>query len=204
MYRFYYFSQSCSVASHIALEEVGADYEAISVNLANGEQRQDDYLGVNVKGRVPALVTPRGTLTENPAILMYLSQTYPAANLAPLDDAFAMAQIHSFNAYLSSTVHVAHAHGVRGIRWADDEAAILEMKRKAPQTVGDCFELIENTMFKGPWVMGHTYTISDIYLFTIAQWLEADNVDPTRFPKILDQRTRMLEKNTVKRVLEAQ
>lgn len=204
MYKFYYFSNSCSVASHIALEHAGADYEAIRVDFANEEQRKDSYLAINAKGRVPALDTPRGTLTENPAILMFISQTFPDAGLAPLNDAYLMAQVHSFNAYLSSTVHVAHAHGVRGIRWADDAAAIREMKRKTPEVVGDCFELIETRMFKGPWVMGDQYSICDMYLFTIAQWLEADEVDATRFPQVLEHRTRMLENVVVKKVLAAQ
>lgn len=204
MYQFYYFSNSCSLASHIALEHAGADYEAIRVDFAKEEQRKDKYLGINAKGRVPALVTPRGILTENPAILMFVSQTFPDAGLAPLGDAFLMAQVHSFNAYLSSTVHVAHAHGVRGIRWADDQAAIDEMKVKAPEVVGDCFELIEKTLFKGPWVMGDQYSICDMYLFTLAQWLEADRVDPARFPKVLAHRSRMLEEPVVKRVLAAQ
>ncbi len=204
MYQFYYFSNSCSLASHIALEHAGADYEAIRIDFAKEEQRKDKYLGINAKGRVPALVTPRGILTENPAILMFVSETFPDAGLAPLGDAFLMAQVHSFNAYLSSTVHVAHAHGVRGIRWADDQAAIDEMKVKAPEVVGDCFELIEKTLFKGPWVMGDQYSICDMYLFTIAQWLEADRVDPARFPKVLAHRSRMLEEPVVKRVLAAQ
>ncbi len=204
MYKFYYFPNSCSVASHIALEQAGADYEPVRVGFETDEQRQDEYLAINPKGRVPALVTQRGILTENPAILMFISQTYPAAKLAPLDDAFAMSRIHSFNAYLSSTVHVAHAHGVRGYRWVDDEAAISEMKRKMPQVVGESFALIESEMFKGPWVMGEEYSIADIYLFTIAQWLEADRVDPTRFPKVLEHRNRMLEIPAVKKALALQ
>jgi glutathione S-transferase len=204
MYSFYYYSNSCSIASQVALEQSGADFEAIRVNFAADEQRQEKFLGINPKGRVPALVTPRGILTENPAILMYICQTYPAAKLAPLDDVFAMAEIHSFNAYLSSTVHVAHAHGVRGYRWADTEDAISEMKRKMPQVVAESFTLIEKTMFKGPWVMGERYSIADIYLFTIAQWLEADQVDPAQFPKVLDHRARMLEIPAVKKVLVSQ
>lgn len=204
MYKFYYFSNSCSLASHIALEHVGADYEAIRVDFANQAQRKEEYLGINAKGRVPALVTPRGILTENPAILMYICQSFPDAKLAPLDDAFEMAQVNSFNAYLSSTVHVAHAHGVRGIRWADDEVAISDMKRKAPEVVADCFELIENALFRGPWVLGDNYSICDMYLFTLAQWLEADKVDPARFPKVLEHRTRMRADPVAKKILQAQ
>ena len=75
------------------------------------------------------------------------------------------------------------------------------MKKKVPQNVGDCFGLIESEYFKGPWVMGADYSICDPYLFTIASWLEADSVDPKRFPKVLDHRNRMAERPAVKKVL---
>jgi glutathione S-transferase len=65
--------------------------------------------------------------------------------------------------------------------------------------VGECFELIEREMFEGPWVMGGTYTICDPYLFTLAQFLEGDGVDPKRFPKILEFRSRMSARQAVKR-----
>ena len=174
------------------------------VNLGENEQREDKYLSINPKGRVPVLATTDGILTENLAILVFISQTFPQAHLAPLDDPSAFAQLLSFCAYLSSTVHVAHAHGVRGYRWADDPAAVSEMKRKTPETMSECFEMIETNMFKGPWVMGEDYGIGDIYLFTIATWLEADGVDPARFPKVHEHRTRMLADPVVQKVIAAQ
>ncbi len=204
MYRFFYAPKSCSLASHIALEQAGAAYEAIKVNLGENEQREDEYLSINPKGRVPVLATTDGILTENLAILVFISQTFPQAHLAPLDDPSAFAQLLSFCAYLSSTVHVAHAHGVRGYRWADDPAAVSEMKRKTPETMSECFEMIETKLFKGPWVMGEDYGIGDIYLFTIATWLEADGVDPARFPKVHEHRTRMLADPVVQKVIAAQ
>jgi glutathione S-transferase len=204
MLKLFYSPNSCSLASHIALEQSGAEYEAIRLNFAESEQRQADYLAINPKGRVPALVTDKGVLTENPAILMYISLSYPGAHLVPENDVYTLARIQSFNAYLSSTVHVAHAHGHRGYRWADDEAAIAEMSRKMPQTMGECFELIETEMIKGPWVMGDEYSCADIYLFTIAQWLEADRVDIGRFPRVADHRTRMRDLPVVQKVLAEQ
>jgi glutathione S-transferase len=150
---------------------------------------------------VPALATDRGVISETPAILAFLAQSFPAAGLAPLDDPFEFARLQAFNSYLCSTVHVAHAHGRRGGRWSDDAAAIETMKAKVPQTMAACFELIETSMFAGPWVMGDAYTICDAYLYTIAGWLEADGVDPSRFPKVLDHRNRIAERPAVKAVL---
>lgn len=199
--KFYFAPHSCALASHIVLEEAGAAYEAVRVNFGANEQRGLAYLAINPKGRVPSLVTARGVLTETPAMLLYIAQTHAEAGLAPLDDAWALAQVQAFNSYLCSTVHVAHAHRMRGYRWADDPAAIEAMKKKVPQSVGECFELIEREMFRGPFVFGDTYTISDPYLFTIAQWWELDGVDPSRFPKLAAHRERMRERPAVKRAM---
>lgn len=201
MFKFFYAPNTCALASHIALEQSGAEYEAVRVDFATHGQRQPEYLKVNPKGRVPALVTSRGILTETPAILMFICQSFPHARLAPLEDVYALAQVQSFNSYLCSTVHVAHAHRMRGQRWADDPAAIAEMQRKAPQAVGECFDLIEREMLKEPWVMGETVTISDLYLFTLSRWLEADGVDLRRIPKIVDHRSRMSELAVVRKVI---
>ena len=73
-----------------------------------------------------------------------------------------------------------------------------------PQSVGECFDLIEREMFAGPWVMGESYTISDPYLYTVARWLEGDGVDPARFPKVRAHRERMAERPAVKAVLAQQ
>jgi glutathione S-transferase len=201
MLQLYFTPGTCALASRIALEEAGADYSLVRVRFTAGEQRRPEYLAINPKGRVPALVTDRGVLTETPAMLAFIAQSYPAARLAPLDDPFAFAEVQAFNSYLCSTVHVAHAHRMRGARWADDEATIEGMKRAVPRSVGAVFGLIETAMFKGPWVMGEAYTICDPYLFTLAQWLEADGVDPASLPRIADHSRRMRERPAVQRAL---
>jgi glutathione S-transferase len=203
MLKLFWAPGTCALASHIALEEAGAQVETVKLDFTKGDQRKPEYLKVNPKGRVPALVTDRGILTETPAILAWIAQTYPQAKLAPADP-FDFAAAQAFNSYLCSTVHVAHAHRMRGYRWVDDPAALEAMKRKVPQAVGDCFELIERELFRGPWVMGDAYSISDPYLFTLAQWLELDGVEPARFPKVADHRARMRDHAVVSRVLAAE
>lgn len=201
MLKFYYAPKTCALAVHLALEHIGEPYEAIALNFANQAQRSAEYLSINPKGRVPALATEQGILTETPALLMYLCQRYPDAKLAPLHDLFAVAKMQAFNSYLCSTVHVAHAHRVRGIRWADDPNAIEAMKKKVPQTMGDTMALIENGMLEGPWVMGEQYTVADMYLFTIAGWLEGDGVDLSKLPRVIAHRERVANDPKVQRVL---
>jgi len=201
MIKLFYAPHTCSLASHIALEEAGAAYTTVRVDFASNGQRQPEYLAINPKGRVPALATDSGILTETPAILAFIAQSFPNAGLAPFDDPFAFAQVQAFNSYLCSTVHVAHAHRMRGNRWADDPAAIAEMKRKVPQSVGAAYDLIEHDMLKGPWVMGETYSICDPYLFTMSEWLEGDGVDLSRLPEVIAHRNRMSERRAVRKAI---
>jgi glutathione S-transferase len=204
MLTLYYAPHTCSLASHIALEDAGAVYELRRISFKTTEQQSAEYLKVNPKARVPALVTPRGVLTETPAMLAFIAQSFPDAGLAPLDDPFAFAEIQAFNSYLCSTVHVAHAHRMRGYRWTDDPAAIVALQKKVPQSVTACFEMIEHNMLRGPWVMGDTYTIADPYLFTLAQWVESDGVDLTRIPRVIEHRARMAERANVKKAVAAE
>ena len=204
MLTFYYARDTCALASHIALEDAGAEYYLRRIRFDRQEQQDPDYLELNPKGRVPSLVTERGVLTETPAILAYIAQLYPAAGIAPLMDPFAFAQIQAFNSYLCSTLHVAHAHRMRGHRWADEPEAHAAMQRKVPEAVGDCYAYIENEVFAGPFVMGKSYTIADPYLFTLAQWMEGDGVDPADFPKVVAHREMMLQRKTVQDALSAE
>jgi len=203
MLKLYYTASTCSLATHIVLEEVGADYSTVRIDFTTAQQTSPEYLKINPKGRVPALVTDEGILTETPAMLVYVAQRFPQARLAPMEDPFFFAEIQSFNSYLCSSVHVAHAHRMRGHRWvdADDKAAIAAMQRKVPESVGAGFELIEREMLKGPWVMGDQYTVCDPYLFTLAQWLEKDGVDLVRIPRVVDHRRRMSERPAVKKAV---
>jgi glutathione S-transferase len=202
----YFTPNSCALASLIALEEAGAPHALELVDFRRDAQRSPEYLALNPKGRVPSLACDEGVLTETPAILAFIAQRFPAAALAPLAEPFAFARAQAFNSYLCSTVHVAHAHRMRGARWVDagDAAAISAMQRKVPQSVGDAFALIEHGMLAGPWVLGARYSICDAYLFTLAQWLEADGVELARLPRVLEHRRRVSERPAVQRALTAE
>jgi glutathione S-transferase len=201
MHTLYFTPHTCALASHIALLDAAVPYALKRIDFAKEEQRSQAYLAINPKARVPALVTPRGVLTETPAMLAYIAQLAPAARLAPLDDPFAFAQLQAFNSYLCSSLHIAHAHRMRGYRWASEESSFADMRRKVPEAVTEGFLLVEREMLQGPWVMGDTYTIADPYLFTLAQWLEADGVDPRRIPRVVEHRARMSERANVRQAI---
>lgn len=200
MFKLYYAPGTIALASLIALEEAGAAYTAERLDFKNSQQTTAEYLAINPKGRVPALVTDRGILTETPAILAYVAQGFPKARLMP-EEPFAFAQAQSFNSYLCSTVHINHAHKMRGYRWAVEESSFADMKRKVPETMAASFALIERDMLSGPWVMGEQYTVCDPYLYAIELWLEGDGVDLATLPKVAGHRKRMEERPAVQKAL---
>jgi glutathione S-transferase len=204
MFKLYYAPGTCALASHIALAEAGAAYTTVKIDFKANQQNSPEYLAINPKGRVPTLVTDKGTLTETPAMLAFIAQSFPQAKLAPLEDAFEFARVQAINSYLCSTVHVAHAHKMRGTRWATEETTFADMKRMVPKTMGACFSLIERDMLRGPWVMGEQYTVCDPYLYTLAGWLEGDSVDIATLPKVAAHRQRMEQRPAVQKVLAEQ
>ncbi|MEM9793631.1 MAG: glutathione S-transferase family protein [Pseudomonadota bacterium] len=197
----YYSPGTAALAVHILLEELGVSHRLERVDFASGAQHGAAFRAVNPKGRVPALSTSDGILTETPAILAYLCQTHPQAGLAP-QDPFAFAQAQAFNVYLASTVHVAHAHRPRAERWSDDPATYPAMHAKVPQNMNECMRYISDRYLDGEWVLGAKYSMCDAYLFTVARWLEGDGVALSDHPKIAAHLTAVQSRPAVQRALE--
>ncbi|KAF0677129.1 glutathione S-transferase family protein [Profundibacterium mesophilum] len=190
-----------SVAPHIVLEELGLPYEPRWIDLRAGAQRGASYLEVNPKGRVPALSTPQGVLTETHAILVWLASTHPDAGLLPADP-WERARIDELALYLAATMHVAHAHFARGGRWADDADAVAAMKAKAPALMAECCAVIEARLndHEGPWATASGYTIADPYLYAVCRWLKGDGVAIADYPALAAHHAAMAEREAVKTV----
>jgi glutathione S-transferase len=201
MLELYYAPGTIALASMIALNDAGVRHRLHRVDFAAEEQKGAAYMALNPKARVPTLVTPHGPLTETPAILAFIAQTQPEAGLAPTDP-FTFAKMQEFNCYLCATLHVAHAHRMRGHRWSDDPAAWEAMRRFVPQSVGACWDYVERHAFAGPYVMGERYTVADPYLFTVSRWMEADSIDPAGYPRLAAHRAAMAGRAGVREALE--
>ena len=200
--KLYYAPNTISIASVIALHEAGIDFEPLRLDFTAGEQTKPDYHAINPKGRVPALITDHGILTETGAILDYIATLAPEKALVP-SDPWQAAQMRAVMYYLASTMHVNHAHKMRGHRWADDESARASMTAKVTQTMTESCQFIEENALNGPFVTGETITIADPYLYTVCSWLEGDGVDVSAFPRILAFRAAMQARPSVQRAHEA-
>lgn len=188
MLKLYCAPKTISLATVAFLNDSGIHWEPVRVDIAGGEQTRPAYHAINPKGRVPVLITPEGALTETPAILEYLAET-AAPGYVPADP-LARARMREAMSYFGSTMHVNHAHKVRGRRWANDEAALADMKAKVPETMTASTAYVE-TLITGPYLFGAGLTLADFHLFAIATWLESDGVDVTPFPKMSAFRTAM-------------
>ncbi len=198
----YYAPRTISVAVAIALEEAGLDYEAIKLDFAGGEQTKPAYKQINPKGRVPALVVDGGILTETGALLEYIAAKAPEAGLVP-DDPIMAARMREVMFYLASTMHVNHAHKLRGHRWADKKSSWKDMKDKVAQTMTASCKYITSNGLRGPFVLGEAFSLADAYLYVVCSWLEGDGVDVSTFPKIIAFREAMEARPSVQAVRAA-
>lgn len=198
----YYAPRTISVAVAIALEEAGLEYEAIKLDFAGGEQTKPAYKQINPKGRVPALVVDGGILTETGALLDYIATIAPEAGLVPSDPIMA-ARMREVMYYLASTMHVNHAHKMRGARWADKQSSWKDMQGKVAQTMTASCDYISSNGLRGPFVLGDEFSLADAYLYVVCSWLEGDGVDVTAFPKIIAFRDAMEARASVQTVRAA-
>ncbi|MGR3678777.1 MAG: glutathione S-transferase family protein [Paracoccaceae bacterium] len=179
----YYAPGTISVVVAIALEETGAEYTPVAIDFSNKEQTKSAYAQINPKGRVPALAFDGGILTETGALLEYIADQSPAAELRPTGPLLA-ARMREVMYYLASTMHVNHAHKQRGSRWATKPVSYKDMKAMVPQTMTASCEYISQNGLRGPFVLGETFSMADCYLYVVCTWLTGDGVDLDKFPKI--------------------
>ncbi|MEM9436418.1 MAG: glutathione S-transferase family protein [Pseudomonadota bacterium] len=177
MLTLHYAPGTISVASAIALNEAGVAHDLIRVDFASAEQTKPAYLAINPKGRVPALETPHGILTETIAVL-----EFAAPGLIP-SDPWEAAKMREIMTYIASTAHVNHAHKKRGHRWADNAESHADMTAKVPETMTAAADYLESKV-AGPFTLGDTLTLADAYLYPIVSWLPADGVSLDGYPKL--------------------
>ena len=199
--KLYFAKGTIAVAPAITLEEAGLAYAPVAINFAAGEQTKPEYLKLNPKGRVPALVLGNGTvLTEAGALLDYIAALAPAAGLVPASPEDA-ARMRSVMYYLASTMHVAHAHKMRGSRWADQQSSFDDMTAKVPETMAASAAFVEAECLRGDFVVGDAISLADPYLFVVCNWLEGDGVAVSDYPKIAAFLERMQARVSVQAVM---
>lgn len=198
MLKLYISPGACATASHIALEEAGADYKTQVIDLKTGQQKTPEYLAVNPAGVTPALETDHGVITQNAAILALVAQTHPDRKLAPTDDPYAFAAFNAFNGFLASSLHPAIGKVLFSRPPLEGEA-----KDQAIEMALSKYQLVEDHYLKGDYVLGDSFSLADGYLVVFERWArQAGLLDPARFPRLNAHLDRIQARPAVQAVLK--
>ena len=198
--KLYYAPGACSLASHIALEEIGAPYETQKLNLAEGDQRKPEYLRINPRGRVPTLVVDGQPMTENVGIMTFVAGGNPDAGIWP-KQTWDQGKIVSTMAWLSNTVHTTYAHLVRSERYADDDAAKEAIKAKARSSYEGYLREIDQLLNGHKWCIANQYTVADGYLLVFYRWANRNGYDVKAMANYTRHANDMLARPAVKKVM---
>jgi glutathione S-transferase len=201
MLKLFYSPGACSLVSHIALEETGAHYEAVSLNLGAGDQAKPEYLAINPHSRVPALATDDGPITENIAILNFLADRFEAEGSVPRGDAYLSARGNALLGWLASSVHIAFAQIFRPGRFVTDEALHEAVQQGGRAALKGHFAEIDGLSGDG-WVLGDAYTAVDSYFVTFYRWALRLGFDVSGYPRWAALVARALQRPAVLRTLE--
>jgi glutathione S-transferase len=182
MLTLYHSPGSSSMAVHIALHEIGVQFESRLVALARNENRAPSYLAINPEGKVPTLLIDDRPLTEVAAILFYLAKSFPEAGLWPEGDLEAEAQAVSWMSFIAATIHPARRQGIERSK--------------------EVFELAEQRLGQRDWVLSR-YSIADIHLFRLYwRFVGWAHPAPEAFPGLSAHYNRMMARPAVQRTCE--
>lgn len=178
--KLFYFPGACSMSVHIALNEVGATYELEKVDLMNKTlESGGSFLDINPKGYVPCLQLDNGEyLTEVGAILQYLADNNPDANLLPPVGDPQRYRVVEFISYISGELHKNFTPLFNPETTDEGRAAVQEILGKRLSLLND--QLGEG----GPFLTGEQFTIADAYLTTVLGWAQFVKMDLSPWPNL--------------------
>lgn len=203
MLTLYFSPGACSMASHIGIEECGADYREHPVLIAKGEQKSAEYARINPRGKVPALAVDDRIITENTAILTYLARQHPAAKLLPAD-AVDEANCIATMAWFSNVVHPSYQRYMRSERFAEGEAAINIVREMGKKSFWANLEEIDGLLAGKQWIMGDQFTVADGYCLVFYGWGLRGGLPMAELAHYTRFKERMLQRPKVMKVLQSE
>ena len=183
MLTFYFAPGSSSMAVHIALHETGAPFEARPMSFATKDMQKPEFRTINPNGKVPTLLVDGRVLTEVAGCLFYLARTHPQANLLPVDDPEAEAQVVSWMSFIASAIHPARQAGIERMR--------------------EVWQIADKRLGANEWAVGGRYSIADIHLFRL-YWRTRDALEPKAggFANIEAHYQRVMARPAVRKTIE--
>lgn len=193
--KLYYSPGACSLACHIALEEIGVPYTAQRVEIMKGENKEAAYLSVNPAGLLPALAEDGSVLTEASAILISLALSYPEAHLLPRDPA----RVFEWLSWFASSLHPMYGLLWRPERFTDEEAMRKNLSGGAKQRIAPLYDRMADRLGRQSYLAGETFTLADAYGIVFFRW--ANRVGIPIAGNLQDWARRIEARPAVQRVL---
>ncbi len=168
---------------HMCLEEVGAQYEISRIDLLKGEQKNPDYLKVNPNGKVPTLKDDDFILWESNAILLYLAEKFPAAQLLPTDG-HDRARVFQWLLFEQTTFRPPLSTLVRNVRFTPPEQQDKNLIEKTWSEVHTNMGILQDAL-TGRDYIGKTFSIGDVAVLPYVYLATDLGLDITPWPSVI-------------------
>jgi glutathione S-transferase len=198
--KLYYAPGVCSLAPHIVLREAGYEFELEKVNLKTKRTEfGEDFSALNDKSSVPFLVLDSGeTLTEGVAILQYLADQKPEANLAPMNGTMGRVHLQEWLSYISTEVHKTHWPLFYTDQVGEQASQVYLQKLKK------AYDYVSNALQGKQYLMGDRFTVADAYMYTVLNWHNFIKVDMSPWPVLMEYQKRVAARPKVQEALKAE
>jgi len=189
MYHLYWAADTGAFAPQIILEEVAANYKLVLLNYDAHEETQADFLALNPRGQIPALMLPDGTvISESAAMVLHIADAHPEANLLPALGSIDRAKVYRWLFYAVANLYEACLRFSYNDRFVEGATAAALVKKTARLDIDQYWDLLEKDLqhnsSSGPYLLGNQYSVIDPYLLMLIGWHESPATLLKRCPNL--------------------
>lgn len=204
MYELYYYPGNANLAPHMVLEELGAPFQLHLVDRTHNAHKSAAYLKLNPRGLIPVLVDGDLAIHETAAICLYLNDQHPDAALAPAIGTLERAHFYKWLLLLANSVHPEYVPYFYPERCTTDAAGTAAVKAASEAKLGTLFDLIDSHLAVGPYMLGETFSLLDLYLWMLVRWGRGMGRPPRSLDNIARLMALVTERPAVQRALASE
>lgn len=167
--KLYEFGPTRSIRARWTLQELGVDFESITVNLMAGENRRPEFLKLNPAGKIPVLVDGELVLTESIAIVLYLAEKYSSHGLIPAD-LTQRAQVNRWLLFAATELEQPLWRIARHTALYPEDKRLPGDVLLASREFRKMAEVLEKHMQRRQFVVGESVTVADLVMAYTLDW----------------------------------
>lgn len=203
MLKFFYSTQTCSTAVHIALEEAGVPFAGTEVSWKR-KSNVDKLEAVNPLGQVPVIVDGDKTLIQSIAILEHIANLAPQKKLLPVQGSWERTEALAWLAFIGADFQKAFLPMFMAARWTDDTKTQTTIRTATAQGIEKHLAYIDRALAGKEFLLGKDFSVADAYLFTIAGWCKWSEIKISKYTNLVNYLQRIYKRPAVQKVLAAE